>query len=125
MSAHKWQPISPLPENWDYDFSEIDPLQRQWTAYRQEREAANPDAYVEFIARLTRSWAIETGIIEALYTLDQGTTETLVMRGIAANLIEQSATNKDPQELAGMLDDHGNTGIVVRWSRPPTTPATG
>ena len=106
MIAHKWQPIGPLSENCDYDFSEIDSLQRQWAAYRQAREAAQPNSYSAFLERLTRSWAIETGIIEGLYTLDRGMTETLVMRGISAELIERSATNKDPHELARTLADH-------------------
>lgn len=122
MIAHKWQPIAPLSEECDFDFSEIDALQRQWTAYRRTRESAQPDAYAEFIERLTRSWAIETGIIEGLYTLDRGMTETLVMRGISAELIERSATNKDPHELARTLADHQDAvnGVYaeVREGRP-------
>ena len=108
MIAHKWQPISPLAEDCGHDFSEIDSLQRQWIDYRRAREADQPDTYSAFLERLTRSWAIETGIIEGLYTLDRGITETLVMRGISADLIDQSSTNKDPQELARILRDHEN-----------------
>lgn len=122
MIAHKWQLISPLSDCCDYDFAEIDTLQRQWTVYRQAREAAQPDAYSGFLERLTRSWAIETGIIEGLYTLDRGMTETLVMHGISANLIEESATNKAPQELARILTDHQDTVSYiyrnVREERP-------
>ena len=122
MIAHQWQPISPLSGECDYDFSEIDALQRQWTAYRQAREAAQPNAYSAFLERLTRSWAIETGIIEGLYTLDRGMTETLVMRGISADLIERSATDKDPHELARILADHQDTvaGVYaeIREGRP-------
>ena len=70
------------------------------------RETAGADAFRHFQDRLTRSWAIETGIIEGLYTLDLGTTQTLVMRGISADLIEPGSTNKTPQELALVLDDH-------------------
>ena len=113
MIAHRWQPVTPLSEDCDYDFSEIDSLQRRWLSIKREREAANPDAYSAFLDRLTRSWAIETGIIEGLYTLDQGVTETLVTRGISAELIDQGATNKDPQELALMLDDHQTAAFGV------------
>jgi len=122
MIVHKWQPISPLSENYDYDFSEIDSLQRQWTTYRQEREANSPEAFRAFRERLTRSWAIETGIIEGLYTLDRGMTETLVMRGISADLIEHSATDKAPHELANILADHQDAvdGVYaeIREGRP-------
>ena len=72
MLAHKWQPISPQPGDCGYDFSEIDALQRRWLAIKREREEVSPGAYSAFLERLTRSWAIETGIIEGLYTLDPG-----------------------------------------------------
>ena len=113
MLAHKWQPISPQPGDCGYDFSEIDALQRRWLAIKREREEVSPGAYSAFLERLTRSWAIETGIIEGLYTLDPGVTETLVMRGISAELIDHDATDKDPQELALMLDDHQNAALGV------------
>ena len=122
MISHQWQPIRPLSENCEYDFSAIDSLQRQWIAYRQAREEYEPAAYSAFLERLHRSWAIETGIIEGLYTLDRGMTETLVMHGISADLIERQTTNKDPVELAAILDDHSNAvdGIYaeIRDGRP-------
>ena len=122
MIAHKWQPISPLSENCDYDFSEIDSLQRRWLHIKREREEIAPDAYEAFLERLARSWAIETGIIEGLYTLDRGMTETLVLRGISAELIENGSTNKDPHELARILTDHRDAvdGVYVeiRERRP-------
>lgn len=109
MIGYKWQPISPPDANFSYDFAEIDALHRQWLAVKEHQEAAQPEIYAAFMERLTRSWAIETGIIEGLYTLDQGMTETLVSHGISADLIERSSTNKEPQELARILDDHQHT----------------
>ena len=127
MVSHKWAPIAPAPGDFAYNFGEIDSLQRQWLAVKWQREAASPDAYRHFLDRLTRRWAIETGIIEGLYTLDRGVTETLVMRGISAELIEQSATNKDPRELARILRDHQDamTGVYqqIREGRPITRSA--
>ena len=122
MIAHKWLPITRLSERCEYDFSEIDALQRQWIAYRQAREEAQPNAYSAFLERLTRSWSIETGIIEGLYTLDRGVTETLVQRGMSADLIEHRSTNKDPHELGRILADHRDAvdGVYVeiREGRP-------
>ena len=100
--AHKWEPIAPLPGNNGYDFSGVDSLRMHWLATKNERGTA----YDAFLGRLARSWAIETGIIEGLYTLDRGMTATLVTRGISVDLIDRSATNKEPQELAAMLNDH-------------------
>ncbi len=114
MAGHKWEPIAPLVENPDYDFDELDLLQKQWLSVREARERESPEAYMAFMERLTRSWAIETGIIEGLYTLDRGVTETLVLRGISADLIEQGSTNKDPHELVLMLRDHQAAAEGVR-----------
>ena len=100
--AHKWEPIAPLVGNSGYDFSGVDSLRMHWLATKNERGTA----YDAFTKRLKRRWAIETGIIEGLYTLDRGMTATLVTRGISVDLIERNATNKDPQELAAMLNDH-------------------
>lgn len=105
--AYRWRPIRPLGEiPCSYDFSEIDSLQRQWLSIRKRREESNPQAYTSFLERLDRSWAIETGIIEGLYTLDRGVTETLVQRGFNSELIDRSATNRDPVELVSVLEDH-------------------
>ena len=117
MVSHKWAPIAPAPGDFAYNFGEIDSLQRQWLAVKPHREAESPDAYRHFLVRFldkrTRRWAVETGIIEGLYTLGRGVTETLVMRGISAELIEQSATNKDPRELARILHDHQDAMTYV------------
>ena len=105
--AFEWSPILPLSDvPSSYDFSEIDSLQRQWLSIRKRREESNPQAYTAFLERLDRSWAIETGIIEGLYTLDRGVTETLVQRGFNSELIDRSATNRDPVELVLVLEDH-------------------
>ena len=122
MAAYQWQPISPLSDSIGYDFSEIDALQRQWVEVKDTGAPSARVAHDAFLERLTRRWAIETGIIEGLYTLDRGVTETLVARGISADLIEQNATNKDPNELARMLEDHQTAmhGIYaeIREDRP-------
>ena len=127
MIAHKWHPITPLPETWDYDFSEIDSLHRQWFKLKNARENASPGAFDAFLERLTRSWSIETGIIEGLYTLEQGMTETLVMRGISGDLIDQDSTNRDPYELALILEDHQEAvhGVYaeIKEGRPITRSA--
>ena len=124
MIAYKWEPINPMADNCDYDFSEIDSLQRQWLNVKRAREESDPAAYNGFLERLTRSWAIETGIIEGLYTLDRGMTETLVMHGISEGAIERSSTNKDPGELVGILNNHQDTahGVYkqIRQGRPIT-----
>ena len=117
MIAHRWQPITRLDsESSRVDFQEIDSLHQQWTNFREQREASNPNAYKSFRERLERRWAIENGIIEGLYTLDRGMTQTLVENGLIVDLIERSSTNRDPVELVRVLKDHQNTAAFVTES---------
>ena len=113
MIEHGWEPITPLKRNCSYDFSELDSLHQQWVNVKKQREGSTPDVYRGFLERLQRSWAIETGIIEGLYELDRGVTQTLVEHGILANLIERSSTDKDPQQLVRILRDHQQTAEFV------------
>ena len=120
---HKWKPIEPIDsDSQAYDFGEIDSLQRQWLYIKRQVESSTPDAYKAFTDRLTRRWAIETGIIEGIYDLDRGVTETLVREGIAADYIERSSTNKEPSELVRILKDHEESIESVNYwieqSRP-------
>ena len=114
MIAHTWQPITGLEaEHLDVDFEEIDALQKQWLTYRRRREDDDPDAYKAFIERVHRRWAIETGIIEGIYNIDRGTTQTLVEKGLTAEFIEFGATDRDPRDLIAVLHDHRDAAEFV------------
>ena len=60
----------------------------------------------EFEKRLRREWAIETGIIEDVYTLDRGITRTLIEKGIDAAFIPHNASNLDSILVARIIQDH-------------------
>ena len=114
--SYKWKPIELMEsEDEDYDFQEIDSLQRQWLQVKQEAESSTPEAYSAFTERLTRRWAIETGIIEGIYDLDKGVTETLVREGITTDYIERGSTNKEPSELVQILKDHQDSIVSVNY----------
>lgn len=107
MISHKWLPIQPAEtDSEQYDFSELNSLHQQWINIRDQRENLTPEAYKSFLDRIGRSWAIETGIIEGIFALDRGITETLVEKGIVAEYIERSSTDRDPHELVRILKDH-------------------
>lgn len=118
-TGHKWRPIEGIGSAMSsYDFQEIDSLQRQWLHVKSSVESAAFGAYKEFAERLTRSWAIETGIIEGVYDLDMDATETLVGKGIAVDYIKRGSTNKEPSELAAILIDHQDAVEAVNsWIR--------
>lgn len=81
-----YNPIKPLPQDaHSLASNELVALAQVWRERHQELEKTG--AYQEFIKRLKREWAIETGIIERLYTWDRGVTEVLIEQGIDASLI--------------------------------------
>lgn len=106
----KWAPIEDLPANWlTLGSAELANLGPAW----RER-VGDGDSLNEFDARLAREWAIETGIIEGLYTIDRGTTRVLVDRGIDVALIPDGATDKPTAHIVAVLEDHQDALEGVR-----------
>ncbi len=123
MLVHEWEPLEGLdPETSNADFQEIDSLHQQWLSFRKQREESNPNAYRDFLERLDRRWSIETGIIEGIYNIDRGTTQTLVENGLNAELIDRTATDRDPQDLIKVLKDHQKSAEFVTESIRKKTP---
>ena len=98
-SRRSWYPITQLQPHSDHDFSQDDGLRQQWLDQRSDVENTR-------LTALHRSWAIETGVIEGLYTLDRTQTRTLVERGFQPSTIPASGTGQDPNNLLSMLQDH-------------------
>lgn len=121
--AYKWMPIKDLGDWKDLENSELRALSHVWDEQRELLE--KNEKLQEFSEQLQRRWAIETGIIERLYTLDRGITQLLIERGIDASLIPDEATDRDPQLVALMIQDHEEAvqGLFdfVRGDRQLTT----
>ena len=122
-AAHVWRPIAPLS---DADLNATDDhLSALMAAWEEARADLNPSEVEAFNQRLNREWAIETGIIEDLYTLDRGTTQLLIERGIEASLIPSSATDKSPHLVANFIRSHAEAiewlFDIVRSERPLST----
>lgn len=121
--THQWSPIGDLTQD---DLAaasaELPPLVEVWKEQRAELE--DDRALQLFNERLQREWAIETGVIERIYSLDRGITRILIKRGIDASLIPHGATDKDPQLVAAIIRDQES---AVEWlfdavaSRDPLT----
>jgi Fic family protein len=122
--THKWQPIEDLPADYDAMASiELRSLSEVWL---EQRESLQDSAALRrFSERLQRQWAIETGILERIYSLDRGITALLIERGIDSSLIPNEATNKDPNLVAGIIQDQESAidwvFEVVRGERPLST----
>ncbi|MGQ0715293.1 MAG: Fic family protein [Gemmatimonadaceae bacterium] len=106
--AHEWRPLA------DYEAdpaslasAELRQLAAIWEEQRQALEAA--EGLKTFNERLRREWAIETGLLERLYTFDRGVTQLLIEEGVDAALIHQHGTNQDPVRVVAMIRDHEST----------------
>ncbi|MGH8551650.1 MAG: Fic family protein, partial [Methylococcales bacterium] len=105
-----YQCISSFPNQEDFEFSELRALTSVW--HEKKSTLENDGAYKEFIKKLQREWAIETGIIERLYTWDRGVTEVLIEQGIESSIISHRAgvSKKDAEHIQALIKDH--LGIV-------------
>lgn len=101
--AHRWSPITDLTEqDHQLDREELLSLSSVWDDVKSELPTDRVD---DFNERLKREWAIETGLIERVYTFDAGITQLLIEQGIDASLIPHDATDKAPQIVAGIIAD--------------------
>jgi fido (protein-threonine AMPylation protein) len=116
-----WEPIADLPQDWSaLTDGELGPLLQFWNDQRTDLEQGG--ALAEFNLRLAREWSIETGQIEGVYNLDRGVTETLIERGINADLIPAQPGQKLPELIAAIIQDHADVleGLFqsVKGERP-------
>ena len=118
-----WDYIS-FSDNWKTcDTSLLDEIVPSWFA-RREVLQANSKEYEEFINRLKRRHAIETGIVERMYDIDKGVTETLINEGFISSLVSHGDTNVPKQKLFNHLQDHLDAVDfifdIVKENRPLT-----
>lgn len=64
------------------------------------------EAPYKFDEQLYRRWAIETGILERLYSIDRGVTTVLVERGLDVYLLKHGSTDRPAAEVIAILRDH-------------------
>jgi len=102
--GHQWQPIADLPADWArWRSPELSELVAQW----HRRRSALPEPGVRaFLAKLVRSWSIETGILERIYTLDESVTRTLVKMGFDAAYVSHGSSDLPAGRLLAILEDH-------------------
>lgn len=102
--AHAWKPIEDLPANWkelvDQQAHSVVDL---WKA--RASQLRETTAYREFLIKLRRQWAIETGVLERLYALSEGATKTLIEQGLDAALLSHGDTDKPAGEVIALIRD--------------------
>ena len=107
-----WKPIEDLSSNWqDLASSELPPLVTVWNeqavreASRNENRLRQSGEFQAFNEKLRREIAIETGIIERLYTIDRGITRLLIEQGINEALIPHGATDIPVKQVVSLIKD--------------------
>jgi fido (protein-threonine AMPylation protein) len=99
-----WQPVEDLPLNWrDLASSELPPLVTVWN--EQADRLRKSGEFQTFSEKLRREIAIETGIIERLYTIDRGITRLLIEQGINEALIPHGATDRPIKQVVSLIRD--------------------
>ncbi len=106
MKESSWRPITSLGALADQDIrvvlARLDTIRSIWDHTKIELTA---DVQERFAERLKRSIAVETGIIEGLYELDRGLTQTLVTHGFARDTVDRVGESV-PDLTLNMLRDH-------------------
>ncbi len=83
--------------------SEIDGIRKIWR--EQQDRLKGTKQLAEFTEQLGRKWAIETGVLENLYDIDRGVTQTLIERGFQVELLVHGSTNQPPNYVIQLLKD--------------------
>ena len=65
----------------------------------------NDQSYKKFLTKLRRQWAIETGVLERLYSLSDGLTKSLIEKGFDAALITHEDTDRPAHEVLALIED--------------------
>lgn len=105
-----YQRIVGLPHFSEFSNPELRALASVWK--EKKSELSQTPVYKDFIRRLQREWAIETGIIERLYSWDRGVTEVLIEQGIESTIISHYGrmSQDDAQHVSELISDQ--FGIV-------------
>lgn len=87
--------------------SKLDEIAPSWFRRKEELEKTSTE-YIEFMNKLKRQHAIETGIVERMYDISKGVTETLIEKGFAETLISHGdySDNLTKDQLMNHLKDH-------------------
>lgn len=101
----EWQPITQLSAQAARRLAsqELPALFAVWQEQRAKLQ--NTGVLAHYTERLRREIAIETGILERLYSIDRGITTLLIERGIDEALIPHGATNIAASKVISLIRD--------------------
>lgn len=102
--SHRWSPIEDLPSTWaELADPQVESLANALNS--RVEQLKDRSLYERWLDELRREWAIETGIIERLYSLSEGATRTLIEHGLDAALIGHDDTDQPVNQVVEMIRD--------------------
>ena len=90
-------------EDVDFHASELDGIRSIWSEQREHLKDTRQ--LNRFLEETSREWAIETGVIENIYQIDRGITQTLIEQGFRAEYLTHGSTNKPREYVISLLND--------------------
>ena len=106
-----WKPETGITDIADEDLdlhaSELDGIGSIWN--EQKEHLKDTRQLERFLEETSREWAIETGIIENVYQIDRGITQTLIEQGFRAEFLVHGSTNKPREYVISLLNDQKDT----------------
>lgn len=106
-TQHIWKPetgITDFEVPWEeLAAAETESIRKIWAEQRERLETSRQLA--PFTERMSREWAVETGIIENLYQIERGVTQTLIERGFHAEFLVHGSTDKPAGFVINVLKD--------------------
>ncbi len=111
-SSYQWHPITELDDALlERRAPSLEGLAQAWTEERESMQQLQVERV--FLERWKNRLAVETGVLEGLYSIDRGVTETLIERGFDAALIPNDATDRDPTVVVNLLQDQRSAVDLV------------
>ncbi|RUA07069.1 MAG: hypothetical protein DSY43_00645 [Gammaproteobacteria bacterium] len=88
---------------------ELEALSKLWISKKEQLKGS--DEYSQFLKKMQREWAIETGIIERLYSWDRGITESLIEHGVDASKISYTGgiNRQEADNISNIINDQKQT----------------
>lgn len=102
--THNWTPIEDLPADWQ-SLAKVELANYVQVWQEEKARLEGTEAYDEFLQRLRREWAIETGVIERLYSISEGASRTLIEKGLDAALLTREDTDQSPERVVAIIRD--------------------
>lgn len=108
LHSIEWRPIADLPSDWasSLDLPEVHAQVNAWKA--KADELRQKEQFEHFLERLHRQWAIETGVIEGVYYVNDPGTKTLIDHGFDAALLGHGETDQPPADVIAKIKDQYN-----------------